>query len=529
MNYLDYGLKTQARILAMLKMEGVDEIPQNYTDFMKLDHQLRKFIGCNLPLVLSDDYEHFMACLPNRKYGAQHVLIRKQIGGFTVAAGFWKWLEFLSQPLNHNYVNLMADFMSGKHNGFKRQFNKEYWDYVVHDCGGYLPIRIETVGEGAVFTGVPFPVAQVYGEVPPLWLPEPMYIQNGQLTHVATIAAQFAEALGDPWRFIEVAFRAMQTREFSDDMLLAMLIGGGIISTSNDLGAFINGAPFKCAGTTGHCWYQQRDNFKEALRVLLQSPLGPFSTVLLDIVLHEFGFAILQELIAEGYPPPFAERPDSGDVVKTGLENLVAMEDEGHRINVVFEDGKGPADALDAEKRIKMLGLEKERALFGAGSAFFANRSVLEPAYKAAHFHDGTPENPIDELDTMKICLNAPEKGSIPGMISYFQNEKTGIYQLGVRGQSVPSCHQKTGYVLYDGLNNPGHPYFNPDYDCLNLTGCKAITDGIDRSKKIRKLLGPSFTLDIGPNKNAIGMTTELRQKKKRIYSEAMRMVKERG
>lgn len=527
-DYFEYGLKTNARINTLLKMEGLSGIPSKYEDFTKLDHQLRKMIGCYFPLVLSDDYEHFMACLPNRKYAVQHVLIRKQIGGFTVAAGFWKWLEFLSQPITHAHVDLMADFMTGKHNGFPRQFNKGYWDYVVNDCNGYMPIRIETVGEGAVFTGVPFPVAQVYGDTPPVWLNEPMYIQIGQLTHVATIAAQFAEALGDPWRFIEVAFRAMQTREFSDDMLLAMFIGGGIISTSNDLGAFINGAPFKCAGTTGHCWYQQRKNFKEALRVLLKSPLGPFSTVLLDVILHEFGFAILQELIAEGCPPPFAERPDSGDVVKTGLENLVAMEDDGHQINVVFEDGKGPADALDAEKRIKMLGLEKERALFGAGSAFFAKRSVLEPAFKAAAFHDGTPENPTDWLDTMKICLDAPEKSSIPGMISYFQNEKTGIFLLGTSGEVVPNGYNKIVRVLYDGLTNPGRPYFDPAYDPQNLTTCKAVTDGVARSKYVRGLLGPNFTLDIGPNKNAIGMTTELRQKKKRIYDEAMRMVKDR-
>jgi len=518
MSYFAYGFKTQQRLSALLALEDIDSFPSNYADYMKLDHQLRKLIAIYSPLILSDDYEHFMACLPNKTHAAQHVLIRKQIGGFTVPAGFWKWLEFLSQPLTTERVSLMADFMTGNHNKFPRQFNKSYWDHVVHDCKGYLPIRIEIVGEGAVFTGVPFPIAQIYGETPSVWLNEPMYVQIGQLTHVATIAAQFAEVLGDPWRFIEVAFRAMQTREFSDDMLLAMLIGGGIISTSNDLGAFINGAPFKCSGTTGHCWYQQRKTLKEALRILLNSPLGPFSTVLLDIISHEQGFKVLQELIEEGCPPPFAERPDSGDVVTTGLSNLMELEDKETSINIVIEDGKSPIDVLDAEKRIAMLGLEKKRALFGAGGAFFGARGVLETAYKACYFHDGKPSEPVDEVDTMKICLNDPVKSSIPGLISWFQNEKTGIFQLGEYYERVPDDYRNIVRVLYDGLTHPGNPYFDPFYDPQNLTTCQAITDGITRSAETRKLLGPSFTLQIGPNKSAIGLTKNLRKKKKEIF-----------
>ncbi|MBP9821859.1 MAG: hypothetical protein KBC81_00185 [Candidatus Pacebacteria bacterium] len=522
--YLDYGNKTSQRISALLALEGLAGVPNRYEEFMKLDQQLRKFIGTNTPIVMADNYEHFMAVLPHRDYAAQHVLIRKQIGGFTVAAGFWKWLEFLSHQLTHDEVELAADFYSGKHNSHPRQFNRDYWKHVVDDCNGYWPIRIETVGEGAVFTGVPFPVAQIYGETPAVWVNEPMYIQVGHLTHVATVAAQFAEVLGDPWRFIEVMFRALHNAEESPDVLLAMLIGGGIISTSNDLGAFINGAPFKSAGTTGHCWYQQWDTFKDSLRVLLGSELGKFATVLLDVNDHQHGFKELLEVIDEGYHPPFADRPDSGNTLELGMHDLMVLEDRDQHINVVFEDGKKPIDAQDAEKRRRQLGLSKERAIYGAGGSFLGPRSALEAAYKACFFHDGTPTSQVNPLDTMKICLGDPMKASIPGLIECPFNETTGFYMVSEKGE-IPRGYRPGYSVLYDGVTKPGQPYFNPDYDPSNLATCQAVLKGIEASRRTRTTLGPAFMQDLTANKTQIGMTKAVREKRARIYERALKTV----
>ncbi|KKQ54683.1 MAG: hypothetical protein US83_C0004G0054 [Candidatus Falkowbacteria bacterium GW2011_GWC2_38_22] len=525
-SYINYGKDMSEANNLLLKHFGYGKLPSRYEDFMKIPQWLRKMIAKNIPLVLSDNYEHFMACLPGKKYAAHHVLVRKQLGGFTVAAGFWKWLEFLSHQITHNEVDLVADFQSGKHNGHPRQFNAEYWHHVVDDFDGYLPIRIECVGEGAVFTGVPFPIAEIYGEKPAVWVNEPMYIQIGQLTHVATIAAQFAEVLGDPWRFIEVAFRALQNCEFSDDMLLAMLIGGGIISTSNDLGAFINGAPFKSAGTTGHCFYQQWKKFIDSLRALLGSELGPYCTVLLDIIKHDYGFKDLQQLLGEGYPAPFAERPDSGDTLKLGMHDLTVLQDEGKMINVVFEDGHKPLDVLEAEKKRKQYGLSKERAIHGAGGAFIGPRRALEVANKACLFHDGTPKEPIDTVETMKICLDDTMKQSVPGRVEWFINNDTGVYILGEKGESAPPNYSSQKVLLYDGLTNPGKPFFNPEYTHESLARSLAIQNGVERSSLQRKTLGPDFTRDIGENKTGIAMTKALRQKRSKIREEALKQVR---
>jgi nicotinic acid phosphoribosyltransferase len=523
--FKEHGEWMTNTILKALASEGQNNVPTSYAGFMRLNHWLRKLIGKNLPLVLSDNYEHFMACLPHREFAAQHVLIRKQIGGFTTTAGFWKWLEFLSHRITEEEVMLAADFFSGKHNGFPRQFDKDYWLHVVRDYGGYLPLRIEYVGEGATFTGVPFPVAQVYGETPAVWLNEPMYIQIGHLSYVATIAAQFASILGDPFRFIEVMFRALHNSDESDDVLLAMLIGGGIISTSNDLGAFVNGAPFKPSGTTAHTWYQQYETQKEALRKLLSSPLGPYATVLLDVYDHKSGFEDLMDLIHEGYHPPFADRPDSGNTLELGMHDLLALQDEGHNINVVFEDGKKPKDVLVAENRRRQFGLAKERTLYGGGSAFMGQRKDLEPAYKACHFHDGTFLDPKDRLDTMKICLDDPMKQSIPGLAQCFYDPKEGFYTIGTADESVPTGLERGYRVLYDNLTNPGDPYFDASYDPHNLTTCKAVMDGIERSKSTRALLGPAFTLDVEPNRTAINMTKAVRDKRDTIHQRALSFV----
>lgn len=508
-----------------LESEGVSALPTSYADFSKLSQWTRKLVGKNLPLVLSDNYEHFMACLPRRDFAAQHVLIRKQIGGFTTVAGFWKWLEFLSHQMTHDEVELTADFFSGEHNGHPRQFDKKYWHGVVDRYNGYMPLRIEIIGEGATFTGVPFPVAQIYGETPAVWLNEPMYIQIGHLSHVATIAAQFASILGDPWRFIEVMFRALHNSDESDDVILAMLIGGGIISTSNDLGAFINGAPFKCAGTTGHCYYQQWKVFKESLRKLLSHPLGKYATVLLDLNEHSHGFKQLMELLEEGLPAPFAERPDAGDTLKLGLRDLIALQDARRQINVVFEDGKKPKDVLLAEVRRRQVALAKERVLYGGGSAFIGQRRDLEPAYKAAFYHDGTPDNMIEALETMKICLDDLMKQSIPGLVNPHFDPQTGFYTVAGAEEKPRDGTSKGYFILYDNLTNPGTPYFSPDYNPHDLATSKAVRDGIERSKRTRELLGHPFTLDVEPNRTAINMTQAVREKRRNIYEEALKIV----
>jgi len=525
--YKEYGKKMDRRLSLVLEDEGLKGIPTKYEDFMKLDNPLRKQIAHTMPQIMSDNYEHFMACLPGKKYAGHHLLIRKQIGGFTVACGYWKWLEMLSHKLTRDKLELIADLFKGKHNKFPRQFNKDFWLRVIDEYDGYMPIRIEYLGEGAVITGVPFPIAQIYGEKPAVWVNEPVYIQIGHLSHVATIAAQIAEILGDPWRFIEVAFRAMQGIDGSDDLLIAMLIGGGIISTSNDFGAFINGAPFKCSGTTGHCFYQQYKRLIEALRVLLGCELGKYSTVLLDINKHEHGFKELQQVLSEGYDPPFGERPDSDDTLKLGMHDLTVLQDEGVNINVVFEDGYKTIDILLAEKTRKQLGLDEERALFGGGSLFLGQRRALEAAYKACYFHDGTVENPINIVDTMKICLGDLMKQSVPGMIDWFQNEKTGVYMLGVKGENAPVGYQRMGMILYDGLTNPGKPFFNPAYCPQNLAACDAVRLGQEASKNTRRLLGPDFTRVIGEDRSAIAMTAQLKQKRKTIYEGALEIVAE--
>ncbi|MCP4688182.1 MAG: hypothetical protein GY859_09035 [Desulfobacterales bacterium] len=524
-DYLEYGRKVSERIQAILHMEGFDKLPTNYKRYKQLDQWLRKLIGTNLPLVISDNYEHFMACLPGKKYAGQHIVIRKQIGGFTVASGYWKWLEFLTHQITRDEVELAADFFSGKHNDFPRQFNKKYWLHVVDDCDGYLPIRVTYPGEGATFTGVPFPVAQIYGETPAVWLNEPLYIQIGHMCHIATIAAQFTEILGDPWRFIEVMFRALHNREESDDVLLAMLVGGGIISTSNDLGAFINGRPFKSAGTTGHCYYQQFETLLDALKTLLRSPLGPYSTVLLDVYEHAHGFKELQALINEGYPAPFAERPDSGDTLRLGMHDLTVLQDQGKEINVVFEDGYRPQDVLKAEVLRKQYGLSKQRSLFGAGSAFIGARRALETAYKACYFHDGAPTSPESAVETMKICLDDKMKQSLPGLVQWFFHPENGVFMIGEEGEKPPEGYQSVQRVLYDGLTNPGSPYVDPAYTPDSLAECKGITEGVERSRMTREKLGPDFTRQVGENQTGIAMTQSLRRKRKVIFNRALRVV----
>jgi hypothetical protein len=233
------------------------------------------------------------------------------------------------------------------------------------------------------------------------------------------------------------------------------------------------------------------------------------------------------ELMQEGLPAPFADRPDSGNTLELGMHDLMALQDEGKQINVVFEDGKKPKDVLVAENRRRQLGLAKERTLYGGGGAFMGQRRDLETAYKACYFHNGTPGNRTDVIETIKICLDDQMKQGIPGLAQCFFNPTTGFYTVGAGSEKTPEESEQGYRVLYDNLTNPGIPYFDPIYDPQSLATCKAITDGIERSKSTRDLLGPAFTLDVEPNRTAINMTKVLRSKRSAIYKRALSLVGE--
>jgi hypothetical protein len=83
--YLEYAEKMSHRIGLLLGDAGMEGMPMRYEDYLGLDQFMRKLIATSIPLVLSDNYEHFMAKLPGKPYGAQQVIIRRQIGGFNVA------------------------------------------------------------------------------------------------------------------------------------------------------------------------------------------------------------------------------------------------------------------------------------------------------------------------------------------------------------------------------------------------------------------------------------------------------------
>jgi hypothetical protein len=65
-DYIEYGIKNALRIEKLLELEGLEQLPTTYEAFSRLDHWLRRLIASHLPLVLSDNYEHFMACLPGK-------------------------------------------------------------------------------------------------------------------------------------------------------------------------------------------------------------------------------------------------------------------------------------------------------------------------------------------------------------------------------------------------------------------------------------------------------------------------------
>jgi len=149
----------------------------------------------------------------------------------------------------------------------------------------------------------------------------------------------------------------------------------------------------------------------------------------------------------------------------------------------------------------------------------------LEAAYKACYFHNGTIQDPKDVVETMKICLDDKLKQSIPGRINWFSNRDSGLYMLGCHTETPPKGYERQYQVLYDGLSNPGRPYFNPDYDPQNLAQSKAIREAIANVKQTRKSLGPEFARSIGENRTGIAMTKCLRMKRKQIYSNALEKV----
>jgi hypothetical protein len=98
---------------------------------------------------------------------------------------------------------------------------------------------------------------------------------------------------------------------------------------------------------------------------------------------------------------------------------------------------------------------------------------------------------------------------------------------LGCVGDEPLDGYTRANRILYDGLTDPGTPYFNPDYDPMNLTASAAVVQGQARCQSLLDKLGPDFTRKIEPNQFGVAMTKALREKRKAIVERVKTLLSE--
>lgn len=416
-------------------MERYFGVPQAllYPDFLKLSDKLRLKIVENNRVLQTDTYNRTMDYIegPEGQMNATYALqLRRSPHGYIMAMGMRNIAEQLSLPITQDELDFATQFHETE--AKIPYFNRETWQNIIDNYGGYIPIRVDCVPEGtAVLPGDP--IIRVTGPSELVAHFEPMFHRVFYPSMVATTAHVINRAF--PGRFIEVGKRGTATEE-THLIAARSMFAMGIDMTSNDAAA----AAFpglKDVGTLGHRFIQGvsikecmgvRDAFVKAIEKTDAVAL------LVDLTDSYEGIAYALELkeLYRNSGKRISIRLDSGNVAEQTVYCLQEYAARGFtdpsRDKVIVENISTVDDMRAIDEMVRQHGFDPEKFVtYGAGGLLVSQgttRSDASSAFKLAR---------IGEYPTMKFS-DSPGKHSIPGEPTVF-NTRDGrvIGQAGER------------------------------------------------------------------------------------------------
>ena len=433
----------------------------------------------------TDSYKlsHFLQYPPGTSRVSSYIESRGGVLRNVLHFGLQAFLkQYLSKPITRDDID-EAESLCQPHLGV---FNRQGWERIVERHGGYLPVEIQAVPEGAVVSAH-VPVVQVINTDPEgFWVPS--YLETALLRAVwypSTVASlsmackmvlrQYLEATADsiealPFQLHDFGARGATTDEAAGvggaghllnfqgtDTMAALLVArrcygepmaGFSIPASEH-------STMTSWGKAGEC---------EAYRNMIQRFAGPQKILAFVIDSYDVwnaldrlvGEELHGEVVANG--GRIVVRPDSGDpiaVVPRVVEHLMrsfgfTQNSKGYRvlppyIRVIQGDGIDLLSLPRILEALKIRAISTENLAFGMGGGLLqkVDRDTLKWAMKASWAEvDGEPR------DIFKDPVTDPGKRSKPGRFAVVRN---GDAYEGVREEALGGRRNEMRTVWRNG------------------------------------------------------------------------------
>lgn len=406
----------------------------------------------------------------------------------TVFLGLTAYIDkYLSKPVTQADVEEAATF-AAKHGV---PFNRDGWEYIVHQHGGNLPIEIRAVREGTLV-----PVKNVFCTVVNTddecaWLTSYVETSLLRIWYPMTVATRifnmkkkikpYFDATSDEGNmdFAILDFSARGCSSFESNELggmayLMLFLGSDSISAVDFVNKLYNvdmsGFSVPATEHSIMCSYGQSNEYDSFVRILQQAPEGGIISVVSDtwnIYNACDMWGSLANLVRERNLT-LVVRPDSGkiwDVLPRVLETLrnwfgASKNTKGfdvlNNVKVLWGDGINEESCHEAFKIAKIMGISADSIITGSGGGLMQaniDRDTSKFAFKASaiQYADGTWEG------IAKDPITDPGKQSKKGILDLKLDEDLNEYHtidlLGNPGyENIPSqlvTYYLNGQILH--------------------------------------------------------------------------------
>ncbi len=430
------------------------EFPKiSYEEYEQItDEAVRQNIATKNKIIQTDAYNRTMTHLKGDKAQETETYTltfrRSPNKTYNVVYGVRSALKkILGTPFTQQELDFAKEYYSAQaKKGWNGSFNYEMWQEVI-DNGGYLPLEINAVADGtAVKVKEPIMSVRWPSELAAIF--EPDFIRTFFKSIVATETHMIEQIIWEG-RVAEFGRRAAANEQYHLDAVVANIVGGGLISTSNDAAALVY-PQLKAGGTTAHRYFSSYPTEDAAFINAIEKSEN--IALLVDLIDSYQG---IDKIIAlkkkyRDTGKVIAMRLDSGNIcdqVLYALKQLQAHDMlDPSKDKIVASDISSIEEIIEIEEAVKKAWFNpKDFIQYGLGGLLIARnktRDALSVGYKlteAEHEPTGKLSNDID-------------KEPIPGTLNIeIRNNTRYIVQEHepVQGERLLQPVYKNGKLLY--------------------------------------------------------------------------------
>ena len=373
--------------------------------------------------------------------------------------------EYLTTPITQADIDIADEILTAH----GEPFNREGWQYILDNCGGYLPVVIRAVPEGSVVpvknvlcvienTDKNVPWLTTWVETALLraiWYPTTVATQSWNIKRVI---AEYLEKTGDPslidFKLHDFGARGVSSLESAGLGGAAHLVNfmgtdtiSGILAAREYYNAGVAGFSIPAAEhSTITSW--GRENEVEAYRNMLNQFAKPGSIVavvsdsydIFNACENLWGGELRQQVIDSG--ATVVIRPDSGDPEAVCVKVIQILDKKfGHTVNskgykvlnnvrIIQGDGVNESSIRCILGHFSVLGYSADNIAFGQGGALLqkVDRDTQEWAMKCSSMQKDN-----QWFNVQKDPVTSAAKKSKAGRVTLYTNE-AGEYVSGVEG-----------------------------------------------------------------------------------------------